>query len=98
MPPSLHKLLEHGFQIADQLDLPIGAYSEEAQEASNKAVRNARLYHTAKVSRQNAMENQFHYLLIRTDPVISSIFFKRHKTFAGAPLEPEALNLLVDRK
>ena len=96
MPPSLHKLLEHGFQIADQLDLPIGAYSEEAQEASNKAVRNARLSHTAKISRKNVMQNQFHYLLVRTDPVISSISFKKHKTFEGAPLEPEVLSLLVN--
>ena len=30
------------FQIADKVDLTIGAYTEEAQEASNKAVRNAR--------------------------------------------------------
>ena len=51
MPPSLHKLLEHGYQVAEYLELPVGVYSEEAQEACNKLVRNARLDHTAKTSR-----------------------------------------------
>ena len=96
MPPSLHKLLEHGFQVAEQLDLPIGAYSEEAQKTSNNAVRNARLSHTSRISRKNTMENQFHYLLLRTDPVVSSYSFKKFKTFGGSPLEPDVLNLLMD--
>ena len=78
MPPSLHKLLEHGYQIADYLELPIGVYSEEAQEACNKLVRNARLDHTAKISRINTMRNQVHYLLLRSDPVVTSISFKKH--------------------
>ena len=95
MPPTLHKLLEHSFQVAEVLDLPIGMYSEEAQEAQNKEIRNARLSHTCKVSRKNAMKNQFHYLLIRSDPVISSTAFKKSKSFAGQPLDAEVLNLLV---
>ena len=95
MPPTLHKLLEHGFQVAEVLDLPIGMYSEEAQEAQNKEIRNARLSHTCKVSRKNAMKNQFQYLLIRSDPVISSTAFKKSKSFAGQPLDAEVLNLLM---
>ena len=43
MPPTPHKLLGHGFLIAEHLNLPIGANSEEAQETQNKAIRNARL-------------------------------------------------------
>ena len=41
MPPTVHKLLLHGSQIADILELPIGQYSEEAQEAQHKELRNA---------------------------------------------------------
>ena len=67
MPPTLHKLLEHGFLIAEHLNLPIGAYSEEAQELQNKAKRNARHNHTCKICRINVMQNQFHYLLITYD-------------------------------
>ena len=94
MPPTLHKLLEHGYQVSELLDLPIGMYSEEAQEAQNKEIRNARLTHTCKMSRKNAMRNQFQYLLIRSDPVISSTSFKKSKSFAGQPLDSEVLDLL----
>ena len=76
MPPTLHKLLEHGYQAAEILDLPLGVYSEEAQEAQNKEIRNARLNHSCKISRINVMKNQLHYLLIRSDPVISSKKFR----------------------
>ena len=98
MPPSVHKLLEHGYQVAQYLELPIGAYSEEAQEACNKMVRNARLSHTAKISRKNVMENQLHYLLVRSDPKVSSISFKKHRSVKGVPLEQEVLNLLIEEE
>ncbi|XP_047127601.2 uncharacterized protein LOC124808507 [Hydra vulgaris] len=38
MPPTVHKLLEHGYQISDCFELPIGVYSEESQEAQNKYI------------------------------------------------------------
>jgi len=94
MPPSVHKLLEHGHVIIEKFELPIGQYSEEAQEAQNKELRNARLNHTCKISRLNVMKNQFHHLLIRTDPVISSISFINHKSYMGKPLEDEVKSLL----
>ena len=94
MPPTLHKLLIHGAQIADRLDLPIGQYSEEAQEAQNKELRNARLHHWCKVSRLTVMVNQYQYMLIRTDPVISSISFVKHKTSGGRVLPDEVKALL----
>ena len=95
IPPSVHKLLVHGSQIADALELPIGQYSEEAQEAQNKELRNARLNHACKISRLNVMKNQFHYMLIRTDPVISSISFVKHKNSSGKPL-PEEVKILLN--
>ena len=97
IPPSVHKLLEHGYMIGNYLELPIGIYSEEEQEAGNKELRNARLSHTCKISRQNAMENQYHHMLLRTDPVISSISFINHKSLDGKPLEDEVLMLLTEK-
>ena len=80
--------------MAVHLDLPIGAYFEEAQEAQNKAIRNARLNHTGKISRINVMRNQFHYPLIRSDPVISLIAFKNPKTIAGPNFDTDVQDLL----
>ena len=36
MPQSVHKILLHGHAIIEVCSLPLGMYSEEAQEASNK--------------------------------------------------------------
>ena len=94
IPPSVHKMLEHSSQAAAQFELPIGMYSEEAQESQNKVIINARLEHNAKISRKNVMTNQLHWLLIRSDPKISSISFKKHKNFGGKPLPQEVIPLL----
>ena len=94
MPPTLHKLLEHGYEGSDILDLPLGVYSEEAQEAQNKEIRNARLNHSCKISRTNVMTNQLHYLLIRSDPVISSKKFRKTRKSGKEPLEESVLALV----
>ena len=70
MPPSLHKFLEHGYQVADYLDLPIGLYSEEAQEACSKLVRKARLDHTAK-EKHNGKSGALSSYEIRSNHLIS---------------------------
>ena len=64
MLPRIHKILIHGYYISKQFDLPIAQYSKETQESLNKQIRNARLYHTAKVSRINTMKDQIHYLFV----------------------------------
>ena len=74
----------------------MGSYSEEAQEAQNKVLRKARLEHTAKISRINVMKNQLDFMMCRTDPVISSITFKKHKNLHGKPLDPKVLALLKE--
>ena len=94
MLPTVHKTLEHGAEIANYIELPLGQYSEEAQEAQNKEIQNARLNKTCKISRLNVMKNQYHYMLIRTDPVVSSISFKKHRNHNGEPLPEEVVNLL----
>lgn len=73
MPPSVHKVLIHGADIIDTFDLPIGLFSEEAQEARNKDFRNVRENNSRKSSRINTNEDILHWLLISSDPVISSL-------------------------
>ena len=94
IPPTVHKLLEHGAQVAEVLELPLGCYSEEAQEAQNKEIRKARLNHSANVSRVNVMKNQFCNLLSRSDPVISSRSFKKNKSENGKLFSPDVSPLL----
>ena len=73
MPCSLHKLLIHGADVIRSLLLPIGAYSEEAQEARNKHVKWYRLKHSRKTSRTDTMTDQFRQLCVTSDPVITGI-------------------------
>ena len=72
MPASLHKVLIHGSDVAKSLILPVGMMSEEAQEARNKDVRDYRLQHTRKDSREHTMADQMGYLFVTSDPLISS--------------------------
>ena len=69
-------------------------YSEESQEAKNKEIWKARLHHTTKVSRINVIENQFHYLLQRSDPLISSTIFKKKLSAGRKPLDDDLKYLL----
>lgn len=73
MPPSLHKILFHGAEIMNYFDMPIGNFSEEAQEARNKDFRRIRENNTRKNSRVNTNEDIVHWLLVSSDPVISSL-------------------------
>ena len=73
MPVSVHKLLIHGADVIRSHLLPIGMYSEEAQEARNKHVRQYRIRHAKKSSRQNTLTDQFSYLLTTSDPFISNL-------------------------
>ena len=93
--PSVYKILIHGCSISKQFDLPIAQYSEEAQKSQNKQIQNARLHHTSKVLRVNTLNDQMHFLLIKSDPLISRISFVKHRSYEGKSLTPEVLNLLV---
>lgn len=73
MPVSVHKVLVHGAAVVDTLPLPLGMLSEEAQEARNKDIRSYRLHHARKDSRLHNIADQFGYLMVTSDPKISSI-------------------------
>ena len=72
MPSSIHKLLIHGTDIISFFELPIGQLTEEALEACHKVIRKNRLTHTRKTSRLSSNKDLFLYLLLNSDPLISS--------------------------
>lgn len=92
MPPSVHKILIHGADLMNCFELPIGTFSEEAQEARNKDFRNVRENNSRKNSRTNTNEDILHWLLISSDPVVSSLrTFKKKKTRFHYDSEQEEL-------
>ena len=68
MPASIHKLLVQGATVIETLLLPIGMYSEEVQESRNRHNREYRLKHARKTSRASTMMDQYHHLLVTSDP------------------------------
>ena len=80
MPVSMHKLLLHSSEIILKFLLPIGLYSEEAQESRNKDNKQFRLYHSRKDIRLHTIEDQLHYLLITSDPIISTIIISQDRS------------------
>lgn len=51
MPQSVHKVLMHGADIMAEFPLPVGFFTEEAQESRNKDLRKTREEHARKISR-----------------------------------------------
>lgn len=92
MPVSVHKVLFHGKDIVSSFILPIGQFSEEAQEARNKDNRKYRELFTRKCSRVATNEDLIHRLLITSDPFIASLR-SSPKTYRQKLL-PEVLSLL----
>lgn len=64
LPPSVHKVLIHGWQIIQALGLSSGCLSEEALEANNKTFKNARAFNSRKCSRKEGNEDVIKYLLV----------------------------------
>lgn len=94
MPPSVHKILIHGSAIMKTMILPIGYFSEEAQEAGNKVFKAARAHNSRKCSRISNNEDIIHHLLVSSDPVISKLRVLKNKKVKD--LTAEAKSLLMD--
>ena len=95
MPATVHKLLMHSSSISHKLTLLIGVYLGDALESLNKQIRISRLQHTVKISSLNTMMNQMDYLLIKSDPKVSSIYFRKHKNYQEKPLPDEVIKMVV---
>jgi hypothetical protein len=73
MPSSVHKVIIHGSIVIKYVLLPIGQLSEEAQKSRNKDYLRYREHHSRKSSRINTNSDLIHFLLISSDPLISSL-------------------------
>lgn len=87
------KVLCHGFEVIASLSLPIGLYSEEAQEARNKDFKRIREHNTRKMSRCETNTDIMNGLLISSDPYISNI--RKQQTRQKKPFDEEILQLLT---
>lgn len=88
-------MLYHRVDIITRLDLPVGFFSEEAQEARNKKFQRIRECNTRKTSRLDTNEDIIHGLLISSDPLISTLrndFIKKEIDHV-----PEVLNLFENK-
>ena len=75
MSPTVHRFVVHGhlfLQWAQNLNIPLGRFSESALEYRNKDRRKARLKFSRKNSRLNNITDMYHYLLKTSDPVVNS--------------------------
>jgi hypothetical protein len=97
MPASVHKLLIHGSEIISNFLLPIGMFSEEAQECRNKDNKSYRAHHSRQDTRIHTMEDQFNHLLVTSDPFISSLSIskKRKSKKKISTFSNELRNLLI---
>lgn len=92
MPVTVHKLLVHSIQVIKTSLLPIGQFSEEAQEARNKDCRNFREHNTRKISRVATNTDLLNMLMITSDPLINSLRELPRKKLEK--LTPEIINLI----
>lgn len=93
MPPTVHKLLIHGPDVISSLLLPIGQLSEEAQEAQNKNFKKYRENFSRKCSREKCLEDIFNFMLISSDPLITSLRKMPKKPLKHFPTE--VLQLII---
>ena len=95
MPPTIHKILEHGRQIIAECPVPFGLTNEEASEANNKVLRGFRQHHSRRTSWRNGVQDLFHRLMDISDPVIQENAFRTSsRSRALKPLSPKILGLL----
>lgn len=66
--------------------------SEEAQETSNKNYNRFREHHSRKSSRIHTNRDVFNFLLMSSDPLITS--FRTQPKKSHTKLRPEAIHLL----
>lgn len=94
MSATVHKLLIHGGDIIQSLPLPVGQLSEDVLEASHKSYKNLRLYHARKTSRINTNTDIMHWMLVSSDPIITS--WRKSKKKESKPFSKEVLDLLKE--
>ena len=92
MPPSIQKILIHGSLIIKNAFVPIWQLLEKAQVASNKNYNRFREHHSRKSSCIHTNTDIFNFLLVLSDPLITSLRTQPNKSHTKLP--PEAIHLL----
>jgi hypothetical protein len=96
MSTSVVKILVHGADIVSGAIMPVGQFSEEAQESINKDRKYFRRIHSRKISRSSKKDDVFNLLLVSSGPLISSL--RRSPKKATKTYFPEALQLFAGPK
>ncbi|CAG9763602.1 unnamed protein product [Ceutorhynchus assimilis] len=81
--PTVHKILYHGHEYLEKFpSIPLGALSEERQEARNKDFKKFRTDFSRKISRKANLQDVFNRLMLTSDP----LFFHIYQTFQKSKL------------
>lgn len=92
MPVSIHKILIHGAEIIKHCKFPIGQLLEEVIKAKHKEFRQYRKDNTRKNNRTVTNEDILYYLLISSDPYITSL--RPQSNSMKKEMFPETMELL----
>lgn len=92
--PSLHKLLIHGVDIQENLDLPVSFYAEDASESGHKYYRNNATSHARQTSRKDRLKDVFNRATYCSDPLISNIYQQKRQKYNKNPDLPPGFVLL----
>ena len=100
LPASVHKILFHSHEIQERVELPVGVYSEGAQETTHRHCKDIKIDSTRKNSHLNTRTDMMNRRLDNSDPIIASKIVERCAEFrktdeeALAALPVEARRLL----
>lgn len=94
MPPTIHKALRHGHEMAAAAPLPLGTLSEEALEARHKDVKRYIIDNTRKMDRKKRLYDLFRILLVSSDPVVVS--YRKPPKPKTRPLPLECQSLVME--
>ena len=92
VPQGVHELLFHSYQVARELNLPLGMYSEQAQESSNKVVKKFRKYNIRHSSQIDSNYDLMMRLLTASDPELCQ-YEKSKKSDTDLPYQVKEMEI-----
>ncbi|CAG9772082.1 unnamed protein product [Ceutorhynchus assimilis] len=92
--PTVHKILYHGHKYLEKFpSIPLGALSEEPQEARNKDFKKFRTDFSRKISRKANLQDVFNRLMLTSDPLFFYIYQTFQKSKLSKKTEKEHLHI-----
>lgn len=89
MSATLHKVLEHSWEVARNFPVPTGLLTEEGLESKHKVHKKIRRVHCRKTSRKDAMHDLFYRSMDLSDPVLAHIAIERSSKYQRFHVIPE---------